>query len=169
MCLTFLFMGIALQGMGAFMAMILMDLGQLSPEGANLINSFISIGVVLCTIIGGAIYTVVTRKAKSKRGLLLFILVIVGATSVYCILTCVNNTATCWIFSMFFALCSTMYLPGMYILSAEHAGTPALASMGLTIFVSDNINYVILRHPIRRGRYPNLAREQQEEVHGVLT
>ncbi len=132
---VFLFLGVGQQGIGIFMKMILMDLGQLDGPSANAINSAISIAVVLCTIIGGAIYSFVTNKAKKQRALVLFILVIVGASTLFSLLSFVNNTVTCWIFALYFGIACTLYLPGMYTLSAEHAGTPALASMGLTIFM----------------------------------
>lgn len=132
---VFLAMGIGQQGVGIFMKMILMDLGQLDGAGANAINSAISLGVIACTMIGGALYTAVTNKAKKQRGLMLFVLTIVGASTLFCLLTFVHDTATCWIFAMYFALFCTLYLPGMYTLSAEHAGSPAMASMGLTIFM----------------------------------
>lgn len=135
MCVVFLAMGVGQQGVGIFMAMILMDLGGLDAAGANAINGAISLGVVLCTVIGGAIYTAVSNKAKKQRGLLQFVLVIVGASTLFCLLTFVNDTATCWIFAMYFALFCTLYLPGYYTLSGEHAGSPAMASMGITIFM----------------------------------
>ena len=135
MAAVFLFMGVGQQGIGIFMKMILMDLGQLSGPSANAINSAISIAVILCTIIGGAIYSFVTNKAKKQRGLVLFIMVIIGGSTLFSLLSFVNNTVTCWIFALYFGIACTLYLPGMYTLSAEHAGTPALASMGLTIFM----------------------------------
>ncbi len=131
----FLLMGTGQQGMGVFIPMIMTQISGATAEQANLMNSAISICTVLCTMIAGGIYGVVTTKAKNKRGLLVFVLVIVGAATQLTLILLPSDYLTSWFACVFFGLCGTMWMPGCYILAAEHSGPPALASMGLTIFM----------------------------------
>lgn len=135
MALIFLLLGIGQQGVGVFMPMIITQLAGADAATANTMNSFISLSVILCTIIAGFIYDRVVAKNKSKRGMLVLALVIVGVATQFCLLTFVSNLATGWVFTLFFGICGTMWMPGMYILAAEHSGPPELASVGLTIFM----------------------------------
>ncbi len=135
MAAIFLLMGCGQQGMGVFIPMIMTQISGATPEQANLMNSAISICVILSTMIAGAIYGFVTTKHKEKRGLLLFILVIVGAATQMSIILLPSDYITSWIACVFFGLCGTMWMPGMYILAAEHSVPPELASVGLTIFM----------------------------------
>lgn len=131
----FFLMGCGQQGMGVFIPMIITQTSGATAEQANLMNSAISICTILCTMIAGAIYGAVTTKAKGKRGLLVLVLVIVGALTQITLILFPSDYITSWIACVFFGLCGTMWMPGCYILAAEHSGPPELASMGLTIFM----------------------------------
>ena len=116
MALVFLLMGCGQQGVGVFIPMILTQISGATPEQANIMNSAISISVILCTIIAGAIYGFVTRNHKDKRGLLLFVLVIVGGAAQLGTVVIPSDYFTSWVACLFFGLCGTMWMPGMYIL-----------------------------------------------------
>ena len=135
MAAIFLFMGTGQQGVGVFIPMILTQISGATPAEANLMNSGISIAVVLSTIISGAIYGWVTRNHKDKRGLFIFALLILGGLAQLGTVFIPHDYITSWIGCLFFGLCATMWMPGLYILVAEHSGSPALASVGLTIFM----------------------------------
>lgn len=124
---------IGMQGTMPFSNMIFTQLAGVDNQTASLMSTLINVGQMASPIIGGALYTIVVKKAPQYRG----VVMIIGVVATYLVmLNFLNNThdpMSAWINTTIFGFLSCLWTGTLMVLAAEHAGSPALAPVGIAL------------------------------------
>ena len=135
MCVMFFCFGVGMQGTMMFSNMIFTQEAGVDNATASLMSSLMATGQMITPLLGGFVISYISKKHKELRGWLCAIFFMMAFVSEFCLLAFTHDVTSAWVTSALMGFCVTWWPPILYLIAADHAPSPALAALGMTMFL----------------------------------